>query len=86
MSSYMVRGIDAEVIRRAKAKAKEHNTHIDAVLIRFLETYAEHGHPQSVGGKTAMGNRTPEERSELGKQAAAKRWEGHVKPTDRKGS
>lgn len=88
MSVYMIRDVSPEVIKRAKLRAKENDTSLDRILRRFLETYAEHGHPQALGGKASMNNRTAEERSEFGRHAATKRWEAHAKdnPTDKKGT
>lgn len=75
MPSYMLRGLPDRLVSRAKAKAREQNTTLDAVLIRYLETYAEHGNPQAKGAVAVNESKTPEERSEAGRKAVQARWE-----------
>lgn len=70
----MLRGLPAGLVARAKAKAREANTTLDAALIAFLETYAEHGSIQSSGGHARALSLTPEERADIAKKAAKARW------------
>lgn len=79
MPSYVLRHIPADLIGRAKAKAREAETTLDAVLLRYLETYAEHGSIQSSGGHARTLALTPLARSTIARQAATARWQGHVK-------
>jgi hypothetical protein len=48
MPSYMIRAIPDGLIARAKQRARHDATTLDAILIRYLETYSEHGSPQAV--------------------------------------
>ena len=74
MPSYMIRNLPDGLIGRAKTKAHEQQTSLDAVLIRYLETYAEHGNPQAKGARAVNESRTPEERSEAARKAVQARW------------
>ena len=74
MPSYMLRGIPDGVISRAKANARSEGTTLDDVLIRYLETYAEHGNPQSKGARAVNESRTAKERSEAARRAVQERW------------
>lgn len=77
MPSYVIRRLHADLIARAKAKARESDTTLDAVLTRYLKTYAAHGSPQAAGARAVNAQRTPTERSEAGRRAAAARWRDH---------
>lgn len=79
MPSYMLRGLPDGLVARAKQKAREAGTTLDAVLRAFLASYAEHGSIQSSGGHARKLALTPEERTESALKAAQARWKGHQK-------
>lgn len=74
MATYALRGLTSDLVARAKARAREDGTTLDAVLIRYLQTYAEHGSPQSSGGHARKLSMTAEARSESARRAADARW------------
>lgn len=73
----MLRGLPDGLVARAKAKAREASTNLDAVLTAFLASYAEHGSIQSSGGHARKLALTPEERTKIAQKAAESRWKGH---------
>jgi hypothetical protein len=77
MPSYMIRGLPEGLVSRAKAKAREAGAKLDDVLVRFLESYAQHGSIQSSGGHARKLAMTDEERAESARKAAEARWKGH---------
>jgi hypothetical protein len=77
MPSYMLRHVPDGLIAKAKAKAREAGTTLDAALLAFLKSYAEHGSIQSSGGHARKLALTPEERTESALRAAQARWKGH---------
>lgn len=81
MSTYTLRRVPDGLIARAKHRAREDDTSLDAILIRYLHTYAEHGSPQSSGGHARKLSMTADERSESAKRAATARWKNRP-PTD----
>lgn len=70
----MLRGLPPGLVARAKDKAREAETSLDAVLAAFLETYAEHGSIQSSGGHARKLALTPDERTDIARKAAETRW------------
>lgn len=85
MASYVIRHLSGELIGRAKATASKAGVSLDAVLIRFLESYAEHGTAfpaQSAGGLARAANQTPEERIDSARNAVNARWEKHRSQRD----
>ena len=74
MASYVIRNMPHGLISRAKAKARESGQHLDTVLVKYLETYAEHGNPQAAGARAVNENRTKRERSESARAAVEARW------------
>ncbi len=70
----MIRKLPEGLVARAKAKAREAGTSLDAALITFLETYAEHGSVQSSGGHARKLALTPDERTDISRRAAQSRW------------
>jgi hypothetical protein len=77
MVTYVLRGLTSDLVARAKAKARDAETTLDAVLIRYLETYAEHGSIQSSGGHARKLALTATQRSAIARQGAAARWKDH---------
>lgn len=75
--TYALRGLDPDLVRAAKSRARQDDTTLDVVLLRYLTTYAEYGSPQAAGARAVHARRTAEERSEAGKRAAAIRWRDH---------
>lgn len=74
MPSYMLRGLPPGLVARAKAMARDAGTSLDAALLAFLETYAEHGSIQSSGGHARKLSLTPQERTDSARKAADARW------------
>lgn len=75
MPSYMIRDLPPGLIGRAKARARSAETTLDAVLLRYLLTYAEHGNPQAAGAAAVNAQRTPEERRDAARRAIRARWD-----------
>ena len=75
MPSYMIRAIPDGLIARAKQRARHDATTLDAILIRYLETYSEHGSPQAAGGRALQAGRTRAERRASAQHAARARWQ-----------
>lgn len=74
MPSYVLRHLPADLIGRAKAKAREADTTLDAVLTRYLASYADHGSIQSSGGHARKLAMSPDARSESARKAALASW------------
>lgn len=82
MPSYMIRDLPDGLIARAKAKARDAGQRLDAVLTKFLQSYAEHGTPhvaQQRGGLARAANMTADERVAAARRALDARWEAHRK-------
>jgi len=79
MPTYVLRGLTSDLVARAKAKAREADTTLDAVLVDFLESYAEHGAVGARGGHARARMLTADQRSAIARQGAAARWKDHVR-------
>jgi hypothetical protein len=66
--------LDRDLIARAKDRARADDTTLDAVLLRYLTTYAEHGSPQAAGARAVNAQRTGSERSAAARHAVSARW------------
>lgn len=77
MRASPLRGIHAALIARARARARTDGTTLNAVILRYLETYAEYGSPQAAGARAVNAARTADERSTAARRAAAARWRHH---------
>jgi hypothetical protein len=75
MLSYVLRALPDGLILRAKQRARADGTTLDAVLLRYLETYAEHGNPQAKGARAVNASRTPQDRRDAARRAAQTRWD-----------
>lgn len=75
MPSYMLRGLPAGLVARAKERARADDTTLDAVLMRYLLTYAEQGATGSAGGRARAARLTPAERRGIAQRAARVRWQ-----------
>ena len=73
MASYTLRGLTAEVVARAKQRARDAGTSIDAVLRGYLTSYADGATAQQRGGQARADALSPERRSEIARQAALAR-------------
>lgn len=82
MPSYVIRHLSADLIARAKAHAREAETTLDAVLIRYLETYAQGvsaaAQLGASGGVARAAKMTRAERTASARTAARARWKDHV--------
>jgi hypothetical protein len=74
MPSYMLRDLPPGLVQRAKARAREEGTTLDAVLRRMLEVYVESGRPGVAGGEARADRLSAEERSDIARKAAEARW------------
>jgi len=79
MPTYVLRGLTSDLVARAKAKASDADTTLDAVLVAFLESYAEHGAVGARGGHARARMLTADQRSAIARQGAAARWKDHVR-------
>lgn len=77
MATYALRGLTSDLVARAKSRARQDGTTLDAVITRYLETYAEHGSPQAAGARAVNQARTAAERREAARVAARARWADH---------
>lgn len=79
MSSYVIRHLPPGLIAEAKARARETGTNLDAYLIRAIAELAE-GTDRAAAGRQGAAARaaslTPEERTNIARQAAQARWQG----------
>ncbi|OFW37669.1 MAG: hypothetical protein A3J29_06250 [Acidobacteria bacterium RIFCSPLOWO2_12_FULL_67_14b] len=79
MSSYTLRGLDADTIQRAKQRARDAGTSLDAVLRAVLTAYAD-GHDTPAqqlaahGGRARADAMTAGERSASARRAVTARW------------
>jgi hypothetical protein len=67
------------LIRRARRQAKDAGTTLEAVLLRFMETYAQFGHPQAAGARAVNATRSAEQRSDAARRAVEARWKRYRK-------
>jgi hypothetical protein len=74
MSSYMIRHLPPGLIRRAKDRARQDGTTLDALLLRYLTIYDAQGNPQAAGARAVNAQRTGAERREAASRAAQARW------------
>ena len=77
MPSYMIRGLPAGLVARAKAHARELGASLDDVLAAFLARYADGTDPSSAGRKGGQARAdalSPERRREIAQKAAQARW------------
>jgi hypothetical protein len=70
----MIRHLPPGLIGQAKDRARQDDTTLDAVLMRYLQTYAQHGSPQAAGARAVNARRTEAERHEAASLAALARW------------
>ncbi len=68
MASYVLRDVDRDTIHTAKARARQEETSIDALLRGYLDRYAAGAPADSTdaaarAGRARWADRTPEERS-----------------------
>lgn len=78
MPSYMIRGLPAGLIQRAKARARDREDRLDAILIAALEAYAE-GQTAAQqlaasGGHARAASLSDQERRDSAQRAAQARW------------
>lgn len=69
------------LLARVRIQARNAGTTINEVMIRYLETYAAHGHPQAAGARAVNASKTAEERSASARKAARARWLAEMKGT-----
>lgn len=73
MASYTLRGLTADTVARAKARARDAGTSLDDVLRDYLQTYAD-PLPRGVAGARARADAlSPERRTDIARQAALAR-------------
>lgn len=77
MASYMIRALPPGLIRQAKQRARDDDTTLDTVLVRYLTAYAAQGDPHAaagrLGGAARAATLSPERRSEIARGAALAR-------------
>lgn len=76
MATYALRGLDADSIQRAKARARDAGTSLDAVLRAYLTAYADGTTAQQAGGRARAERLSAEDRTAISRHAALARWRG----------
>ncbi len=74
MSTYALRGLDADTIARAKQRARDAGTSLDDVLRAYLVAYADGATAQQAGGRARADAMSATARSESASRAARARW------------
>ena len=74
MPSYTLRQLDANLITRARSRARDAGTSLDDVLRAYLSAYASGTTAQQAGGRARAKALSPESRSISARKAALARW------------
>jgi hypothetical protein len=78
MATYVIRGVDPDLIGAAKTKARARGERLDAVLIETIRAYAEGqtaaAQLAAAGGRARADKMTRTERSESARRAVEARW------------
>lgn len=77
MPTYVLRGVPSDLIRRAKARARELGESLDQRLLAYLTAYAHGTTPEQMGrdgGRARAAKLSPEERSRIARTAAQALW------------
>ena len=77
MATYALRRLDPDTITRAKARAHDAGTSLDAVLREYLTTYAG-GDRGVAGGHARAAALSATQRRESAQRAARARWDQHT--------
>lgn len=79
MSSYVIRKLPPGLVAEAKARARAEGLSFDAYLIQMIAEFAA-GTDRAAAGRQGAAARaaslTPEERTNIARQAAQARWQG----------
>ena len=74
MPSYTLRQLDADLITRAKQRARDAGTSLDDVLRAYLTAYADGTTAQQAGGRARAEAMSPAARTASARRAAQARW------------